>query len=499
MNLIGDAWIPVVFQNGQTRSVGLKNLYEQAEAIRDLALAPPHRIAVMRFLICITQAALDGPADKDEWLECKGRIIPESLAYLEKHRGKFDLFGEQPFLQIRDLAIEKEEDKPALDKLDFRLSSGNNKTWRDQEAISEGRKHPAAWCVLQLLTFLNFSTQGRVGQANWKSIKFSQQTFAAPCVKVIHIFPRKQNFLETLQINLLTKTQVSQMPNSSWGCPVWDSFPENPKDKSLIENTTKTYLGRLVPLTRLIKLSLENNDQDIVQARCIIGPLPKNISFEGVPSFREASTIVVERDGKHRLLTLSTDKHIWRDLGAVLALKKADQDDGSFVLHNIPNLDADKIDIWVGGLLPGQADIDDAIEWNLSIPTFLFQDTQITRYKNSVGLAEENAKKLASAVYEYLNELKAYTGRDQTSVRRKIANKATMIYWQELDQRYGLLLEDRPVDKDWRRIIRDALSNAYEQSCVHETPRQIQAFVAGQKRLGLHKLMTEGGADGGSE
>ena len=60
MNLIGDPWVPVVFQGGQTRTVGLNGLYEQAAEIRDLALAPPQRIAVMRLLICITQAALNG-------------------------------------------------------------------------------------------------------------------------------------------------------------------------------------------------------------------------------------------------------------------------------------------------------------------------------------------------------------------------------------------------------------------------------------------------------
>ena len=153
MNLIGDPWVPVVFQDGQSGTVGLNDLYEQAEKIRDLALAPPQRIAAMRLLICITQAALDGPKDKDEWLACKSRIVPESLTYLDARKTKFNLFGDTPFMQIRDLTTDK---NASLDKLDFGLASGNNKTLFDQSSTPEGRIHTAEWASLQLLTFLNF-------------------------------------------------------------------------------------------------------------------------------------------------------------------------------------------------------------------------------------------------------------------------------------------------------------------------------------------------------
>ncbi|RLB87333.1 MAG: type I-E CRISPR-associated protein Cse1/CasA, partial [Deltaproteobacteria bacterium] len=125
MNLIGDPWIPVIFEEGVTRLVSLQELYEKAEVIRDLILNPPQRISVMRLLICISQAALDGPTDEDDWLSCRELIIPESLKYLEARRGKFELFGEQPFLQVKDL---DPIDNATLDKLDFGLASGNNPT-----------------------------------------------------------------------------------------------------------------------------------------------------------------------------------------------------------------------------------------------------------------------------------------------------------------------------------------------------------------------------------
>ncbi|MCE2434367.1 MAG: type I-E CRISPR-associated protein Cse1/CasA [Candidatus Latescibacteria bacterium] len=492
MNLIGDPWIPVVFQGGQTRTVGLNDLYEQAEKIRDLALAPPQRIAVMRLLICITQTALNGPEDKDEWISCKSQIAPESLKYLAERKERFDLFGEIPFMQIKDLEA-KSDGK--LDKLDFGLASGNNKTLFDQSSVPEGRSHPAGWASLQLLTFLNFSTGGQVGDRT-----FSYSAEASPAVKAAHLFIRGENLCETIWLNLLTKKDVDTMSNGIWGRPIWDMFPHTLNDTACLENATQTYLGRLVPLSRLIRLDREDQQ---VSASCIIAHPPTTLLFQGPPSYREPSTTVIAKEkGKTDYLYLSVDKHVWRDLGSVLALN-LDTGGGAMTLRNLRWVGKDNNknhDIWVGGLIPSRAAVEDAVEWNFSLPLDLLGEPELKSYQTNVDLAESSAISLSSAVRTYLDEVNAYKGNDSRAkdTRKGIVKRATSIYWQELDQRYGMLFEDILVDDDWRHIIGTALRKAYEQSCVHETPRQIQAFVAGQKRLGLHKLMAKGGENGES-
>ncbi len=504
MNLIGNSWIPVVFQDGQTGTVGLNDLYEKAEDIRDLALAPPQRIAVMRLLICITQAALNGPEDEDEWLSCKSRIVPESLAYLDARKTKFDLFGDTPFMQIKDLETSK---YASLDKLDFGLASENNKTLFDQSSVPEGRIHSAGWVSLQLLTFLNFSTGGKVGQANWHNKKFSASTKAAPALKAVHLLVRGGQLCETIWLNLLGKDDINKMPNGAWGKPVWDAFPQFPDDQACVENATQTYLGRLVPLTRFILLDPLDKENDQVLPSCIIGPPPKSLEFEGPPSCREPSTTVIvvgDKKKEYKYLELSVEKHIWRDLGSVLVLNKSDSDTGgAMTLGNLKQADQDRIfDVWVGGLSPSQAAIEDAVEWNLALPAYLLHgDTQLISYQTNVGHAKSSAISLSNAVRTYLDKVNAYKGNDSRSkdARKGIVKRATSIYWQELDQHYGLLFEDRSVDDDWRGIIRNALLKAYSQSCVHETPRQIQAYVAGRKRLGLHKLMAKGDKNGESK
>ena len=104
MNLTLDPWIPALLANGRREVFSLHDLFAQVHDLRDLAVKPHERIALMRLLICITQAALDGPADEDAWEQCQPLIQPHVRAYLDKWRGSFELFGDGPrFLQIPNL------------------------------------------------------------------------------------------------------------------------------------------------------------------------------------------------------------------------------------------------------------------------------------------------------------------------------------------------------------------------------------------------------------
>src|SRR5947199_6120944 len=104
MNLADDPWIPVLFGNGSPGRVSLHKAFSQGSNITDLALRPHERIALMRLLICIAQAALDGPADEDDWKACGGRVLTSALDYLRRCQHAFELFGNgQRFLQIANL------------------------------------------------------------------------------------------------------------------------------------------------------------------------------------------------------------------------------------------------------------------------------------------------------------------------------------------------------------------------------------------------------------
>ena len=136
MNLSTDAWIPIVWTEGKPGIVSLCEAFEQSHEIQDLAVRPHERIALMRLLICIAQAALDGPTDHDDWKGCRSRIVSSAVDYLQRRRHVFELFGTgQRFLQLPNLnkAPTKstggdDEEGNSTSKLDLALATGKHDT-----------------------------------------------------------------------------------------------------------------------------------------------------------------------------------------------------------------------------------------------------------------------------------------------------------------------------------------------------------------------------------
>src|ERR1044072_9790735 len=129
MNLTTDPWIPVVWANDHPGAVSLCDAFAQGTDIRDLAVRPHERIAVMRLLICIAQAALDGPADHDEWKACRTKIVTAARDYLKRWQKAFELFGHgQRFLQmdgLKRVSPKDDDEGNSVSKLDIALATGN--------------------------------------------------------------------------------------------------------------------------------------------------------------------------------------------------------------------------------------------------------------------------------------------------------------------------------------------------------------------------------------
>ena len=120
MNLTYAPWIPIIRDDGTRERVSLIALFKEGESIRDLAVNPPQRIALMRLLICITQAALDGPQDEKDWFHSQKNLAQNVIVYLEKWVHAFELYGSTPFIQAKDM---EPLDNATLDKLNFNLSA----------------------------------------------------------------------------------------------------------------------------------------------------------------------------------------------------------------------------------------------------------------------------------------------------------------------------------------------------------------------------------------
>jgi CRISPR system Cascade subunit CasA len=475
MNLVSDPWIPVIFEHGDPRLVGLEELYERASEIMDLLVTPPQRVSVMRLLLCISQAALDGPKDESDWLSCRDRLAPDSLKYLQSRKSRFELYGEQPFLQVKDL---EQLNNATLDKLDFGLASGNNHFLFDHEARKEGRPHPNSWIALMLLTYQCFSPGGRIGVSQWAGKKTGTgSSDHAPCLESspMHSVIRGARLLDTIYLNLLTREQVTRLPNTMWGVPVWDAFPES-QNSSDAQALTHSYLGRLVPIPRAILLEPDSAKFT----------LANGLTYPKLPAGRETMVTVYIRGKKSKqeqaYLRVNPSRHPWRELGSLLNLNRIGEVGAALALDHLQNVRDGTIDLWVGGMATNQAKVVDLAEWNLALPLTLLYTAELRKYQRGVDFARIGEGSLGYAILAYGKHL----GMEDQAIAG-IRQKAILVYWTTLDNNNQMLVDiacavERDVD-EWRSFLVKTVHEAYRQACPHNTARQIQAFAAGQRLL----------------
>ena len=516
MNLTTEAWIPIVWADGRPSTVSLCEAFERAEEIHDLAVRPYERIALIRLLICIAQAALDGPVDYDDWTTCHPRIVPAALVYLRRWRGAFELFGDgQRFLQVANLRKPSKKSNAdgdegnSVSKLDLALATGNNTTLFDN-AGGLPRAFASPEIALALTTFQCFSPCGTIAVALWNGTPTlgwgsypkvaPGQSAHAPCLSgnMLHSYLRGRTLLESLHFNLITKEHVVRMyGDDAWGKAVWERVPRGPTDKGAVQNATTSYLGRLVPLSRAIEVAEGGRSMTLVNG----------LEYPPYPEWREASATIVTRSLKKEptrlALPASIDKRTWRELHAltVIAVEK-NTNGGPVALQNLRG-DED-FDLWVGGLVAaGNGKLVDSTESVFHIPAAMLSEPAQRVYEEGVKLAGKGEYRLGRAVSVYHNELGDHLDRPEMRDRRQqIQSKAAAHFWTAMEFGVPRLLEiaEHPEKlglppewhkTDWGRAVSSAIRAALEVACPHETPRQIRAYALGLKALFIEPATKE--------
>lgn len=481
MNLTTDPWIPILWKNGKTGAVSLADAFEDAGGIQDLAVRPHERIALMRLLICITQAALDGPKDYEDWRECRPLIVPSALDYLQRWRVAFELFGDsQRFAQVTDLKrISKGEN--LVSKLNFALATGDNTTVFDNSGGSERTFTPAE-LALMLTTFQCFSPGGTIGVASWNGHETRSKSDHAPCLPegMLHSLIRGDQLLATVHGNLITKKKAEEIWGSDlWGKPTWEMMPHGSSDTVAVQNATHTYLGRLAPLARTIRLADD--------CRYLI--LANGLKYPTYPEWREASATIIKVKRKNEeeriVLGADLDKALWRELHALVVKAVGEKPGGAVALTNISD---EAFDLWVGGLVAGQAKLLDATESVFHVP---FEDNNNERvYEEGVRFAEAAAFRIVRAVSVYHKELGDDVDLPKMRNRRlQIQSNAITQYWTDIELAVPHLMDiaehaeklelDQWHKTTWGQSVWRFARAAYEHACPHETPRQIRAYALG--------------------
>ena len=513
MNVGFDPWIPVVTVSGERKLASLCSVLTEGEKFADLAVRPHERVALMRLFLGVAHSALNGPKDYKEWREVPNRLPDAVQMYLTEWKDSFELFHkERPWLQVAELSKSKAinafatdtEDWTPVSKFNFSFATGSNSTLFDHEGVmSSGRDIPLRETIVSMLTFQCFSVGGLIGQVFWKGIRCGElanqktengpvKSADGPCVpsSMIHALLRGENLLGTIHLNLPTHEDIRfSYGGRDVGKPIWEMMPTSLSDSVRVENATATYVGRLVPLTRVIRLH-SSGDQ------MLIGDGLPYLSFTaGFP--QEPSATVIVRENERALLSYRPSKAIWRELAAVVVKRSAEGTGGPLSLRAIQ--DGEGYDIVIAALARDKATIIDTIESIFHIPSNLCNPSGIITYEAEAKTAEILASRLGWAVEDYRKEIDGgWEGRlkgagpSKGALKAKLHTIATTHYWTTIEKNLALLMSHIesigtdnaiPTREAWRKMLFKAACDAYRTACGQETPRQMRAFAKGWQKL----------------
>ena len=431
-------------------------------------------------------------------------MMPSALAYLDRWRHVFELFGSgERFLQVANLnrpsgkSKEDEGDKSNFtSKLDLALATGNNATLFDNAGGSERTFAPAE-LALMLTTFQCFSPGGRIGVALWNGKRTAGKGSSdhAPCLAggMSHALLLGDTLVKTLWKNLITKRRAAEFyGKNSWGKPVWEWMPEGLDDRKAVQNANRTYLGRLLPLARLIWLASDG--------RTLILANGLKYGSYAESGWREPSATVVIRSvkgqAKQVVLPASLEMAPWRTLPALIAKPAGRKPGGPLALENI-NFDEPAFDLWVGGLVANKAKPVDSTESVHHIPVGMLHEASQKVYQRGVKLADNMEFRLMRAISDYYKELGVHLDRSEMKARRRqIRSNVAARFWTDMETAAAGLLEvaaapeSRGLGSEWYKAtwgqaIWGAARASYNRACPYETPRQLRAYA-----LGLQTLFT---------
>ena len=512
MNGAFDPWIPVVTPAGERTLASLCNVLTEGDNYADLAVRPHERVALMRLFLCVAHAALDGPQNYHEWKKAPLELPSAALKYLTEWKDSFDLFHpEKPWLQI--VGISKSKDKkndihdlsgwtPAS-KLNFSFATGNTSTLFDHDGMLSNRSIDIRETILSMVTYQCFSPGGLISQVFWNDKQTGKSSKDGPCVpaSMVHALLRGENLLSSVCLNLLIYEDLHRTyPQNEIGKPVWEKIPASLNDDGAVKNATATYVGRLVPLTRLVHLHPSGE-------KMLLGDgLPYPTYIDGFPAEPTATVVTRKQnnDEVRTLLSYRPSKSFWRELGAIVVKRSAGMPGGPLSLNALQ--DDESCDLVVAALARDKASILDTTESIFYVPSQLRANAGAEIYESEVRQAESLAARLGWSIEVYRKEIDGgWEGRlkgagpKSGELKAKLHAIATGHYWTAVEKNLALLMahieaigtdDATPTREAWRKMLFSTTCGAYRIACSQETPRQMRAYVKGWQKLTSQTVQT---------
>lgn len=479
-NLIDEPWLPVADKG----RVSLRQLFTDADC-RALGGNPVEKIALMKLLLAIAQAAAT-PQDEAAWRALGAAGLAEKcLAYLDQWHDRFDLYGDKPFLQMP--AIAAAEVKSYGTVLPH-VATGNTTVLNGgqvERTLSDADK--AVLLVCQMGFALGGKktdnkvvlTPGYQGKANEKGKPSTGKPGPAVAhMGLLHNLLQGESVKQSLWLNLLTREQVEQSQRfpAGIGAAPWQQMPAG-EDDAVARDLKNSLMGRLLPLCRF----------------CLLTEGGLHYS-EGIahPNYKEGMwdpTVAVNQSGKeNKALWTNPEKRPWRELTALLGFLAQRQNAGFECLQLAAGVgracaSVESFAIWSGGLRVSSnageqyaSGTDDFVESVIWVHGDALNQLWFDQLQAEMSALDELAKGLYGRVMGYF-KAQLVDGGD-------LAAQASHLFWQLCERDFQRLLdhcEQGEAHADARRQLRRRFAGyaqqAYDRYCPKDTARQLDAWA----------------------
>ncbi|MEZ0109322.1 CRISPR type I-E-associated protein CasA/Cse1 [Catenulispora sp. EB89] len=327
-DLLTQPWIPVRETGGQTREVGLLELFERAHEIQDLAVpVPPAQSGLWRILYAITAriTGLDRPAGRveawqdrrDEALDAGRFKIEDITGYFKTYADRFDVFdAERPWLQDPRLARQCEKSS-GVNRLVLSRTSGNNQVWFDHNIDADPQPLRTAEAVWHLIAQMYYGPAGRCTARKAGEVN-AADTKAGPLRRAVSYHQIGTSLFQSLLVNILPSKGVD-LDQDELGCP-WEQ-PELPDALALPSRPARftellTTRGRHALLLRPAADAKGGIDTGhVAQAYLTWG-----VRGEAVPADDPYLAYVTVKEARFPHST-TAERALWRDLDALLGYR----------------------------------------------------------------------------------------------------------------------------------------------------------------------------------
>lgn len=491
-NLIDEKWIPVTDRG----KVSLRTIFSD-ETITALGGNPVEKIAVFKLLLAIAQSAYT-PENETDWKNLRAEGLQQKvLEYLDAHYDCFWLYGERPFLQMKEV---KAAAKYSFGTLQMEIATGNTSVVTEIQVEKEVDDSEKALLVLLLMGFAFGGkkadnsvvlTCGYTGKANEKGKPSSAKYGSSLGFQgMLHSFVFVKSILSSVYFNSFTQNEIRgiRMYPNGIGTAPWEKMPTG-EDDDIVKKLKNSYMGRLIPMNRFVLL-----DDDGIHNT-------EGIAHPGYESYVVDPSVTVSFDAKPkpRVLWADPEKKPWRMLTSMLSFlerekaSKKNNETYNFICLQLKNVVDNKMkdekpafSIWSGGVRVSSnageqylTGTDDFVE-SESLFSGDFTGTNFYAHlKREMEYWEIVAGVLGKSISRYFSEL--------LCDGKSLAGQGVNLFWQLCEGKFQTLIDicdeknsDDDFEKKSEKLRKEIYSYAlqiYDEQCPNLTARQLEAWA----------------------